>query len=81
MVAICPDRSANRGDQRRIFLSPRTDGIFEQMHAAESRLGGEILRGITLEQAEDLWNTLSRMKQNLLAPGIVSAEDVEQPAD
>ncbi len=61
-------RRPDKGDRRvkRIFLTSRTDQLFKQMHAAESQLKNDLLKGISLAECEHLFSILTRMKHNLV---------------
>jgi MarR family transcriptional regulator, transcriptional regulator for hemolysin len=66
---------------RRIFLAPRTVDLFKGMHAAEAELGAKLLDGIGQQRAQELYDMLARMKQNLIAFGAVVGQNGESEAD
>lgn len=62
-----PDKVDRR--VKRIFLTSRTDQLFKQMHAAESQLKNDLLKGITQTECDQLFSILTRMKHNLAKMG------------
>jgi len=64
-------RRADKVDRRvkRIYLTSRTDHLFKQMHAAESQLKDDLLRGISQGECDQLFDILTRMKHNLAKLG------------
>ncbi|HLY55100.1 MAG TPA: MarR family transcriptional regulator [Stellaceae bacterium] len=60
---------------RRIFLAPRTVDLFKGMHTAEARLGIDLLDGIGPKKAQELYDMLARMKQNLIALGAAVSQN------
>ena len=62
---------------RRIFLAPRTVDLFKGMHTAEARLGIDLLDGIGPKKAQELFDMLARMKQNLIALGAAASQNGE----
>lgn len=62
---------------RRIFLSPTTESLFQEMHAAEVKLGKEILKGIGPQKAAELADLLAQMKDNLMAIGASAGQPSE----
>ena len=73
-------RRADKVDRRvkRIYLTSRTDHLFKQMHAAESQLKEDLLRGISQGECDQLFDILTRMKHNLAKLG---ASVLENGAD
>ena len=67
LVMRRPDKIDRR--VKRIFLTSRTDQLFKQMHAAESQLKVELLKGISQTECDQLFSILSRMKHNLAKTG------------